>query len=61
MGNIRIALVDDQQLFRQGIASIVNQDSEFELCLHSSARPNNNITSHCFDRYGDAFNGWYGA
>ncbi len=35
MDYIRIALVDDQQLFRQGIASIVHQDSELELCLEA--------------------------
>jgi len=35
MKNIRIALVDDQQLFREGIASIIELQPEFELLLEA--------------------------
>jgi DNA-binding NarL/FixJ family response regulator len=35
MENIRIALVDDQQLFREGIASIIELQPEFELLLEA--------------------------
>lgn len=35
MNNIRIAIVDDQQLFRQGIASIIHTQPNFELCIEA--------------------------
>lgn len=35
MNNIRIAIVDDQQLFRQGIASIIHTQPGFELCIEA--------------------------